>query len=304
MKVALTTLSNHLYSESRALLCSSALLNGIEEVYDYDFEDIRSTSFFSKNVDILSNTKFMGYWLWKPYIILEVLKKLSKGDILLYIDAGIKVIDVLNPVIDICKNHSDIVVCGNGNDINASWTKRDCFTLMECDSERFWYAPHCDASFMVFKHTSKSLDFLNQWLAYGSNKNIISDSANICGLENRPEYVDHRYDQSILSVLAEKFELDIYRTPSQFGNHYKMRKYRVDGEFNCVNQMNQSILPHYHFLPYHNSPYGQLLNHHRTRNIGFESSSSWNSGKIDNKEVSDKSSMVSIMKKYLRKVVR
>ncbi|HEX8327795.1 MAG TPA: hypothetical protein VF629_09660 [Hymenobacter sp.] len=269
MKVALTTLSNQLYSESRAILCESALLNGVDKVYDFDFEDVKKSDFYESHHDVLSNERFMGYWLWKPYIISKALEDINYGDILFYIDAGVKVLSSLKPLVEICSNESDIVVCGNGNDINASWTKRDCFVLMDCDSERFWYSAHCDASFVVFKKTEKSIDFVNEWVKYGSNLQIISNLPNVSDLPNKPEFIDHRYDQSILSLLAEKFNLPLYRAPSQFGNHYKLRQYRIEGEFNCLNQSYQNQLTHYHFLPYYNSVYGQLVDHHRTKNKAY-----------------------------------
>lgn len=270
MRVVLTTLSNHLYSESRTRLKKSALLNGIEEVYDFDFEEIKSTPFYSHNLNIMSNEKFMGFWLWKPYIILEVINKLNEGDILVYADAGLEFIGDVKSLINVCLSQSDIIVFGNANDLNASWTKRDCFVLMDCDTERFWYASHCDASLIMLKKCSRSIEFLTQWLHFGCNDNIISNIPNSCGLPNRPEYIEHRYDQSILSVLAEKFKLPLFRMPSQFGNHYKSHSLRIKNEFNCINQSNQVQLNYYHFLPYYNSDYRQIFNHHRTKNVEFQ----------------------------------
>jgi hypothetical protein len=267
MSVSLVTLSNYLYKDSRQRLIDSAISHGIDSVKSLDFEDVKKSDFYQKNENVLSNEKYMGYWLWKPYIILDAIERLNDNDILIYIDAGVEIIDSLESIIEECRINSDIIVCGNANDLNNAWTKRDCFVLMGCDSERFWHASHCDASFLMFKKTPTSISFLQQWLGYGTNINIISDLPNVCGLPNLPEYVDHRYDQSILSILAEKFQLPLYRVASQFGNHYKSHPFRMKGEFNCVNQMNQKQLDYYYFLPYYNSPYGQLLNHHRKRNV-------------------------------------
>jgi hypothetical protein len=52
------------------------------------------TQFWAKHGDfILSNPRGYGYWVWKPYVILEELNKIPDGDILLYTDAGCE----LNP---------------------------------------------------------------------------------------------------------------------------------------------------------------------------------------------------------------
>lgn len=267
MNVALTTLSNNLYKNSRLRLVESARRFGITDIRAYDFEEIKETDFYKKNEEILSHVKTMGNWLWKPYIISEVLKTLSEGDIVIYCDSGIEIIADLEPVISICKEKEPILLFGNCNDINADFTKRDCFVLMECDEEKFWYGPHCDAAFTLFRKTDLSLTFLSHWLKYGSNKHIITDSPNNNGLENLPGYRGHRWDQSVLSLLAQKYQVSLYRIPTQFGNHYKMNYLRIENEFNVVSQSYQVPVRHYAAIPYYNSPYHQLLNHHRTKNL-------------------------------------
>ena len=265
MKVVLTNLSNQLYENSRKRLNDSAKKFGIEEIYSYDISEIKNTPFFEGNREILSNPKGIGYWLWKPYIILEALKKVGDGDIIIYCDCGIQIIQSLTPLINICHNRDDILLFKNCNYLNSMWTKRDCFILMDCNSTEYWNSPHCDAAFSIFKKSDISLKFVNEWLAFGSNKFIISDLPNICSEKNLPEFIDHRWDQSILSLLAKKYNLNLYRMPTQFGNHYKMLEYRIKDEFNCISQSDRNQVEFYASDPLLNSPYGQLLDHHRSQ---------------------------------------
>ncbi len=37
---------------------------------------------------IEANNRGYGYWLWKPFLILEAIKPMREGDVLLYADAG------------------------------------------------------------------------------------------------------------------------------------------------------------------------------------------------------------------------
>lgn len=265
MRIVLTNLSNSLYIASRLKLNDSAAKFGIVELSSYNFDEIKGSSFFKENKEILIQQKGIGYWLWKPYIILETLKGLDDGDITIYSDCGIEIIDDLKPLIDLCDNETDILLFTNSNYTNKIWTKRDCFVLMNCDEERYWNGIHCDAAFCLFKKSAKSIKFLEEWLFYGSNINIITDLPNICGAENFPKFIEHRRDQSILSLLAIKYNLVHYRMPTQFGNHYKLPKYRVANEFNCVKQGDQTQLNYYSSLPCQNSHYYQLLNHHRKK---------------------------------------
>ena len=54
---------------------------------------------------------------------------------------------------------------------------------------------------------------------------------------NFMEFKDHRHDQSVLTILSVKYNFELFRDPTQFGNDFK-------DQFN-------------------NSPYDQLFNHHR-----------------------------------------
>ncbi|WP_345950604.1 hypothetical protein ABDD95_03960 [Mucilaginibacter sp. PAMB04274] len=267
MEVTLVNLSNNLYEESRFRLNTSAQSFNINRIESYDFDDIKESSFFKDNESILSQPKGIGYWLWKPYIILEAFNKLAEDDIVIYCDAGLEVIADLQPLINICAHKEPILLFGNANQLNYEWTKRDCFVLMNCDESEYWHAPHCDAAFSLWRKNELSISFLNEWLKYGSDERIITDLPNTCGKENLPGFADHRWDQSILSLLAQKRKINLYRMPTQFGNHYKEHCYRISKEFLCVNQSKQGRIDYYHFLPYYNSPYGQLLNHHRSKKV-------------------------------------
>lgn len=267
MNIILTNLSNDLYDDSRFKLNESASKQSIAQIESYSFNDLKNTHFYRQHEHILKQPKGIGYWLWKPYIILESLQKISDGDIVVYSDCGIEIIADLNPLYDICSNHEPIMLFANSNFSNNTWTKRDCFVLMDCDSPFYWFGPHCDAAFSLWRKCPQSVAFLNEWIKYGSDERIITDLPNTSGKNNLPEFIDHRWDQSILSLLAQKYGVNLYRMPTQFGNHYKTINLRVPGEFNCVNQKERSQVEYYHIIPMYNSQYMQLLNHHRSKKV-------------------------------------
>lgn len=269
MRTVLTNLSNQLYEASRSRLNESATRFGIEEVRSYDFEELRTTPFFAENKEILDQHAGLGYWLWKPYIVLQALKDLPEGAIVVYSDSGIEIIASIDPLLRICKEDSPILLFGNGDHMNSMWTKRDCFILMDCDSEVYWRSPQCDAAFALFRKCALSLQFVEEWLYYCRDSRILTDLPNTCGRRDLPDFIQHRWDQSVLSLLAQKYRLPLYRMPTQFGNHYKMHPFRQDKEFNCVNQYRQKGVGYYAVIPYYNSPYFQLLDHHREKAKGM-----------------------------------
>jgi hypothetical protein len=263
MRIALTNLSNGLYEESRSQLNRTAAHFGISEIRSYDFEDIRKTAFYQQNQPILDLPVGMGYWLWKPYIILEALNELPDGAIVVYCDSGIELIASLEPLFAICGEHSPVVLFGNGDLRNSMWTKRDCFVLMGCDTEYYWQGPQCDAAFALFRKCAQTLQFVREWLDYCRDPRILTDRPNTCGKRDLPDFKEHRRDQAVLSLLAQRYRFPLFRMPTQYGNHYKHPAFRAAGEFNCVNQYRQSPVNYYAVIPYYNSPYFQLLDHHR-----------------------------------------
>jgi hypothetical protein len=264
MKIVLTTFSDINFAPSRAILVNSVPVGGKEiEVHDHDFEEIKESDFYKDNQNIFKYKKGIGYWLWKPYIILQELQKLEKGDVLIYCDSEIKIIDSLFPVIQLTEQQA-IVLFGNCMDTNNMWIKRDCFVLMDCDMSEYWFSPHCDAAFIILKKSDVAVSFVQEWLEYCKNENILTDLPNSCGKDNIEGFIDHRRDQAVLSLMAQKYQLNLFRMPTQFGNYYKMQAYRGKHEFKCKSQYNQTPVDYYAAIPYYNSPYYQLLDHHRT----------------------------------------
>lgn len=263
MRVLLTNLSDESYYESRLRLNQSALKYGATEINSYSFEDLKQSEFYLENKKILDQPRGAGFWLWKPYIILESIKKVNEGDIIIYADAGIEIIERLDPLLNICANREDILLFANGNLMNDQWTKRDCFILTGSDNKKYWFGLQCDASFCLFKKTPIAIRFLEQWFDYCRDERILTDMPNTMGKKNLPGFLAHRHDQSVLSLMAISNSIILYRIPSQYGNHYKSLPYRIAGEFICKNQLNQKQLKYYSQYPLENSPYLQLLNHHR-----------------------------------------
>jgi hypothetical protein len=189
---------------------------GFDKVIKYT-RDSLDKAFVDENKDILNRARGAGYWLWKPYIILKTLREANKDDIVFYCDSGSHFISSISPLIELCKEES-IVLFGQSHHLNKAWTKRDAFFYMKSDA---YDKPQITASFMLFRHSKKAFDLIEEYLAYCSDVSIITDDPNTCGLDNFPEFKDHRHDQSIMSLLASKYNIKLHRDPSQWGNDYK-----------------------------------------------------------------------------------
>jgi len=239
MKKVLVTYGDKNYDKSLDLLKESAMeFGGIDEAIVYRPED-HSEKYARVNSYILSKPRGAGFCIWKPSIILKTFKTLDDGDVVLYSDGGLKVIKNLDPLFDMVKDYMlfELAPVGVPAHLAKSWTKRDCFVLMNCDTEKYWNADMLNAAISVWRKTDKSIALLKEWSRYMKDPRIVTDEPNVAGKANFLEYRDHRYDQSVLTNLATKYDIKLYRDPTQWGNGV------ID--------------------KYDNSPYEQLFHHHR-----------------------------------------
>lgn len=243
MKKIHISYGNNNYNKSLDLLEKTSLeIGGIETFIRYTEDWLKTTEFYKKNVFILSKPRGNGYFIWKPFIILESFKTLEEGDVVLYTDAGLNVIQNLSPLFEIIENNKDSIIIfklpavGVSHHKNKAWTKRDAFILTNCDSEKYWNADMGNGAVSLWKKTEKNIQLLNEWLKYLRDPRISSDDINMCG-PNFLEFKDHRHDQSVLSILSVKYNLELFRDPTQYGNS------EID--------------------LFSNSPYQQLFYHHR-----------------------------------------
>ena len=243
MKKVLITFGDQKYYKSIELLSSSALSVGkVDEVIKYTKEELESTDFWKKNSFILSRPRGAGYWIWKPYIILKTFDSLNNGDIVMYSDAAVEVISDLTPIYDIAAsgiNDGKVIFRLAGKHNNKTWTKRDCFVLMNCDEKKYWDAIQTVASYNIWVKNDKNIEFLKEYQRYLRDPRIVTDDINMCGMPNFIEFKDHRHDQSVLSLMTIRENYVRFRDPSQYGNE----------------EMSE----------FSNSSYPQLFNHHRQK---------------------------------------
>jgi len=243
MKKIHISFGNEKFYKSLELLEKTSLEIGkIDKFIHYTQQQLKEEEFWIKNQYILSKSRGAGYWIWKPYIILKTFENINNDDIVLYSDAGLKVIDNLNPLFEIAQmNPNDGKVIFKvpwvgAQHIAKMWVKRDCFILTNSNEQKYWNAVMTNGAVSLWVKNEQNTIFLNEWLKYLRDPRISTDDPNMCGV-NFVEFKDHRHDQAVLTLLAVKYNFELFRDPTQWGNDSK-------NEFS-------------------NSPYDQLFDHHR-----------------------------------------
>jgi hypothetical protein len=77
------------------------------------------------------------------------------------------------------------------------------------------------ASFFVCQKTATTVSFFEEWLRYAQDPLILTEQPNECGLPNYPDFFEHRFDQSILSLLARKYDIPTVPDILQWGNSFR-----------------------------------------------------------------------------------
>jgi hypothetical protein len=223
-KYLLNYADGRFYQAQRKNSASGLSVGGFDACFARRRSDLAST-FVQQNKDTLSKPRGAGYWLWKPYVIRRALSEIQFGDLLFYSDSGayfINPIDSLLPILDSTPNQL-LLFSLDESLTHARWTKRDCFVLMELDHDPYLSCGQLLASFIIMKKSGFVVDFIDEWLSYACDYRILTDAPNECGLANYPEFEDHRHDQSILSLLGRKYNVQTTPDISQHGNNTRSR---------------------------------------------------------------------------------
>lgn len=244
-------------------LIMAKIRGGFHKTIGYNRDDI-DKDFYEINRNILDQKKGGGYWLWKPYFIYKTLNILDEGDYLFYSDSGaffLKSVDKLITELD--KYNQDIM----GFElplIESQWTKRELFTNMNCDIDSFRMSNQILASFILIKKTEVSMRFCKEYLNYASNALNVTDQYN-SNVKQFNDFIDHRHDQSIFSLLYKKYSLKTFKDPTQYGEY--PRGYAGCIEFDAE-EGKLSVLDNNRKFRYFNysEKYKLILFHNRNRN--------------------------------------
>lgn len=151
---------------------------------------------------IESNRRGYGYWLWKPYLIKKVLSALNADDILVYADSGCELnIRGRSRLLE----YEQMVRESNYGMISfqldlkeRQYTKNLVIESLQGDRD----ALQCVGGIQVMRKTDHSVNIVNMWYAISSDHKYINNERSHT---EDPAFVDHRHDQSIYSVLVNKY---------------------------------------------------------------------------------------------------
>jgi hypothetical protein len=178
--------------------------------------------------DILnSNNKGYGYYIWKPRIVKQILSQLKEGDCLHWLDAGSHLnpagIWRLNDYFGLAAEASygflgfenkvpvdPLIYDGRPLPDNAEYllTKGDLFDWFGVrDQHEITHSQQIGATTFVIRKCKGSVQFIDEWNEVFSGRiHLIDDSPSRS--PNFSGFIQHRWDQSILSILAKLYGIE------------------------------------------------------------------------------------------------
>jgi hypothetical protein len=185
------------------------------EVIIFHKKDIDS-EFMNDNKCILECKRGGGYWLWKSYIINKLLKNIDNDDIIFYIDSKYYFIERPKELLEPLSCRDILVWRNKPNEpsyLMKQWCKLKVITETNIYKEVFEKnAEICWAGAFAIRRNDQTIEIMNQWLTLCTNPSYIVDTNE----KNHKEFIEHRHDQSLLSVVLIKNNIPLESFPKRY----------------------------------------------------------------------------------------
>lgn len=214
MKTRFITYGTKDYALQKKHIINLAEQSGFfDESFAYGPEDI-DKNFYTQHNTIFKYAKGGGYWIWKVQLILQSLKDLNDGDILIYSDSGssinLKGEKRFKEYIEMINSSENSMIRFRIDYLEKYWTTKEIFNYFNINHDSYIAnSKQFLAGHIIMKKNNSLMEQLNQFQDLLDYDNLlITDSYDKNQLKG---FVQNRHDQSILSIISKKYgciELD------------------------------------------------------------------------------------------------
>ena len=182
--------------------------NGQIKVYTPD--DL-SQEFKAAVGDVINEKRGGGYWIWKPYIIADMLSKLNDGDILVYADSGC----TLQPAgVPRLKEYAKMISPDSGKSVllmrlrdhvAKRWTTTEIMNYFGLKmDDPIITSKQILAGVIVCRKCSESQNVIGKWLEIAKTRpDLFTDKHHEASKETNEDFEWNRHDQAVLSPIAQ-----------------------------------------------------------------------------------------------------
>ena len=192
---------------------SAKWIGKADKIVECRFEDIPD-AYKEKHKEIFNNKRGCGLWLWKPYIIYQTLLTLADNEWLLYVDAGTIFVNKIDYLLNCAEQYRTDVMLFELPLLNRQFTKKECYVQLGIKD---YEANQLAATYLLIKKTSKACSFIREWLECCEDEKLLSPKRMNLQVPEFKDFYSHREDQSILTLLRLKYDMQVFRDCSDFG---------------------------------------------------------------------------------------
>lgn len=188
---------------------SARWFGGANKIHSWTKRRLKDDGFIARHPELFSNSKGFGWYSWKPYVILKALNAAEEGDLIIYQDVGRR-----DPVMISKDLHEwdhyltdNELTCLAGVLIpawgpNHQWTKPSVFKTLNLMGNFYENSPQVQASWSIWRKCTASEKFVNEWAKLCQNVELVGGQLSPADDLIPESFVEHRWDQSILTMLA------------------------------------------------------------------------------------------------------
>lgn len=214
MQRILVNYSNEKFSKAQRVCSLSAKwVGGFDCIRSFAKRDL-DPAFQKEKKNILQRKKGDRFWLWKPYFFLEVLKQSRNGDFVFYSDSGTIFLRSVAPIYRLMVERQEDIAGFELPLIERQWTKRELLEALGVSSAEMWSNQIMATSFAAIK-TEETVKFFSKFLELASEESLLTDERE--NSRQFPEFLGHRHDQSIFSLLFKTDGYTPMEDPSERG---------------------------------------------------------------------------------------
>ena len=214
-KIVVMNFANETYRKQQKDNTQSALKYGkADEVLEFSEKDL-DEEYYTSNPEITKIKRGFGLWLWKPYLILKVMELMNDNEILVYSDGGLTFVRDVRKLIPFLNQSKDNVLLFELPLLNEDWTKREAFVYSGYEPEE--NERQLIGGFMILRVSQNSKEFIKEWYETCRDIRILSTEKFDKRIKEQPFFHTHRDDQSVLSIVAHKKNMDAYPDPTEWG---------------------------------------------------------------------------------------
>lgn len=158
----------------------------------------------------------VGYWCWKPFIMLRELDSMQEGDYLLYTDAGRPPGTLfrhsVQPLVQWLEEKGQDILPGVNisyytGDL-ARWCKQSVFDALNLDIRDFEHSPLIQPTPCFLKKSEESIRILREWMELCRQFSLVSSPTPEEKSRCRDNFAAHTHDQTLWSLVAAMNRLD------------------------------------------------------------------------------------------------